>query len=514
MRAMFCVVLTLIASIAAFGNDSTQVTKIEARQRYPWNGKVDIVLTFEGSSNDTAAAICTYVATNGVTNVAIPVTHITNTGKVSGSGTTWTRHFIWDATADVGEVKIDDIALSADAKLLGGVQLWEKGPYWAECNVDANQPEEYGYYFWWGDTVGYKRNVSNNGWVSVKDGSSFKFYRSNCPTYYMSISSLLSAGYIDATGNLTAAHDAATVHLGSPWRIPTDAEREALINNCTTIWTTCNGVYGRLVTGKGDYASKSIFLPSAGYGNNFDLNSAGSYGYYWSSTPDSANSTRACMLYFSSSNFDWCYGDRYRGQSVRPVRGFDDTDVAIDKCAVTTHFEFDGRIGLHEVSTPQPLSYDASWVEGGAKVKLFDGDELLISGISGTFVWSPELTGIYALDLKIYNAKDELLSTDSIVQVLDTFKNDSVKNVAIRQLQPWNGLVEISYEIVDHLVGDLKTQVLISDVASGKNYNATCFTTTPEYTIGRHRLIWDAKKENVNISSSNITCEVSIMLQW
>ena len=43
---------------------------------------------------------------------------------------------------------------------LGGVQLWENGPYWAECNVGATKPEEYGYYFWWGDTVGYARNDS------------------------------------------------------------------------------------------------------------------------------------------------------------------------------------------------------------------------------------------------------------------------------------------------------------------------------------------------------------------
>ena len=41
---------------------------------------------------------------------------------------------------------------------LGGVQLWENGPYWAECNVGAAKPEDYGYYFWWGDTVGYTRS--------------------------------------------------------------------------------------------------------------------------------------------------------------------------------------------------------------------------------------------------------------------------------------------------------------------------------------------------------------------
>ena len=47
---------------------------------------------------------------------------------------------------------------------LGGVQLWENGPCWAECNVGATAPEESGYYFWWGDTVGYIR--SGGTWMS------------------------------------------------------------------------------------------------------------------------------------------------------------------------------------------------------------------------------------------------------------------------------------------------------------------------------------------------------------
>ena len=55
-----------------------------------------------------------------------------------------------------------------EAEYLGGVQLWENGPYWAECNVGATKPEEVGYYFWWGDTVGYKR--VGDRWDAV-DGS-------------------------------------------------------------------------------------------------------------------------------------------------------------------------------------------------------------------------------------------------------------------------------------------------------------------------------------------------------
>ena len=42
------------------------------------------------------------------------------------------------------------------------VQLWAGGPYWAETNVGAEEPWEYGFYFWWGDTVGYRRVGNNN----------------------------------------------------------------------------------------------------------------------------------------------------------------------------------------------------------------------------------------------------------------------------------------------------------------------------------------------------------------
>ncbi len=204
---------------------------------------------------------------------------------------------------------------------LGGVQLWEGGPYWAECNVGATEPEEYGYYFWWGDTVGYERQ--GNAWVAA-DGSSsdFSFSSGNTPTYDKDNSALRTAGYIDATGNLTAAHDAATAHLGAPWRMPTSAEIDALLSNCTTTWITRNGVNGRLVTGKGAYADRSIFLPAAGYGYDSDLNFPGSYGRYWSSSPNSDNSSHAWYLSFSSGYFGWrSYGRSY-GKPVRPVRGF------------------------------------------------------------------------------------------------------------------------------------------------------------------------------------------------
>jgi len=312
-----------IAGMAMWANAAApSVTDVRARQRYPWNGMVDIVVTLQGTADDLAETECSFVATNTATHAALQVAHITQNGADSGSGTIWTRRFVWDAAADVGAVKIDDVALTVDAKKVLGVQLWKDGPYWAKCNVGATKPEEYGYYFWWGDTVGYKRNAADNGWISVKDGSSFLFSSGNCPTYGKNNSQLQSAGYIDSTGNLVAAHDAATAHLGVPWRMPTVSEIDALLSNCDTTWTTRGGVSGRLVTGRGAYASKSIFLPAAGLGNDSYLYDAGSYGCYWSSTPHSDYSYYAWYLDFYSSDFGRYYINRFYGQSVRPVRGF------------------------------------------------------------------------------------------------------------------------------------------------------------------------------------------------
>ena len=107
-----------------------------------------------------------------------------------------------------------------------GVQLWKNGPYWAECNVGATKPEGTGYYFWWGDTVGYKRVDSS--W-SAADGSvtRFSFAPGNCATHEKGSSALIAEGYIEDNSQafvLTVEHDAARKHLGGAWRMPLSDE--------------------------------------------------------------------------------------------------------------------------------------------------------------------------------------------------------------------------------------------------------------------------------------------------
>ena len=319
--------LAAVLVMAEVGFATPVVSGVTAKQRYPWNGLVDITVTLSGTEEECAAATFPFYATNRTTRAELLVRNVKPAGAVAGAGNTWTRRFVWNATADVGCAKFGEVELTIGIPSIG-VQLWENGPYWAECNVGASNPTECGYYFWWGDTIGYERNSANNGWVSVKDGSSFSFGSDdNCPTYRKDNSQLQVEGYIDSEGNLMPAHDAATAYIGAPWRMPTSDEIKALVDNCTATWTNNwngTGVNGRLVTGNGAYASKSIFLPATGYGERSYLAGIvfGPDGDYWSSTPDLGyDFIAAGRLYFTSKGFYESILDRYYGLPVRPVRG-------------------------------------------------------------------------------------------------------------------------------------------------------------------------------------------------
>ena len=321
MRKIVVTIIGVVMSMMTFA--APTVTDVVAKQRYPW-GVVDITCKVEGLDETTkgfefvASAI---VPNLGITNRLSHIWVMKDGAKsidrvIKANGN---YHLLWDAKADLGAVRYTNMVVSViiDRAM---VQLWKDGPYWATTNIGAEKSEDYGYYFWWGDTVGYKRE--NDKWVA-SDGSNsnFSFGSGNTPTYNKSISTLQSEGWITADGVLTPEHDAAQVHWGGNWRMSTRGDFDALLSNCDWSWTTMNGVNGYIVRGKGDYASNSIFLPCAGYGSGTSRYYAGSFGYYWSSVPDS-DSSYAWRLYFSSGHHSTHFDSRYYGRSVRPLQRF------------------------------------------------------------------------------------------------------------------------------------------------------------------------------------------------
>lgn len=124
---------------------------------------------------------------------------------------------------------------------------------WATMNVGAESPEQCGCFFAWGET-------------KVKSTYTYETY------YYKH----------NNRPNLSLSNDAAHVHWGGRWRMPTEEDWKELQAYCTWEFTQQNGIYGYKVASMAN--QNSIFLPVTGtpYRNTY----AGSYiypGRYWSS---------------------------------------------------------------------------------------------------------------------------------------------------------------------------------------------------------------------------------------
>lgn len=170
---------------------------------------------------------------------------------------------------------------------------------WASCNVGANEPWENGNYYAWGETY-IKEAYSND---------TYEHY-----TYWGEV----SGGYDFIGLDISETeYDVAHVEWGGDWRIPTSLEMTELYNRCTWTRTSVNGRDGYEVTGPN---GNSIFLPSAGYCNGWELEGYDTKGLYWDSEGyDDYRDYLGDALGWD--NDDRWRGGRYRtlGGTVRPV---------------------------------------------------------------------------------------------------------------------------------------------------------------------------------------------------
>ena len=212
-------------------------------------------------------------------------------------------------------VEIVSIIMNGDDRIPKAVDLGlPSGTLWANMNVGASKPEDYGDYFAWGETTPQSDNQYS--WESYKwcNGSW------DTMTKYCYDSGYGYNGFTDNLTVLLPEDDAVTANWGGDWCMPTQAQFEELISNTTSEWTTQDDVYGWKFTSETN--GNSIFLPAAGrhWGH---LIGAGSNGSYWSSTFYEAGPQFARYLYFFSGDVSDVSSDfnyRFLGFSVRPVR--------------------------------------------------------------------------------------------------------------------------------------------------------------------------------------------------
>ena len=187
------------------------------------------------------------------------------------------------------------------------------GTLWANMNVGATAPEEYGGYYAWGETeeksiykpvtYQYASGVDNDG-----DGYYDDWHGS-------------SYGEWQNIGNDIAGtvYDVAHVKWGGDWNMPSSKQIQELIDYTISEWTYVNGVYGRMFTSIVPGNSNSIFLPASGYRINDEIRDTGSSGRYWSSKDYRSFPRSAYYLDFVYNNVRKYDHYRCNGMSVRPV---------------------------------------------------------------------------------------------------------------------------------------------------------------------------------------------------
>ena len=160
--------------------------------------------------------------------------------------------------------------------------------------MGANVPEDIGLYFSWGNIEGHSENSGYNFSQEVYNETPG--------------SSILT--------DLPLNADAANVILGGGSRMPTDDEVRELNTNCSSIWTTHNGMPGRLFTS--NINGKTLFIPAAG---RFDGTARASYGascFLWTNTY--VDATHCKDLYTNATQVVTPHSiDRKLGLSIRPV---------------------------------------------------------------------------------------------------------------------------------------------------------------------------------------------------
>lgn len=208
------------------------------------------------------------------------------------------------------------------------------GTLWATCNVGAQKPTDAGLYFQWGDTEGYTNEqiVKDYG----KDIFTWNHYKWSINGSSTNFSKYTTKGQI-----LDLDDDAAHVHMGGDWHMPTPEQLQELYHETTISGTeveiTISGVKvgGKLpcliFTSKKD-TTKSLVIPYlACNGQSFiksGLDSNPSYrinngivdSYLWTSRL-SNNSISKSYVAYNYGNSRGYTSDRIYCNQVRGVIG-------------------------------------------------------------------------------------------------------------------------------------------------------------------------------------------------
>ena len=245
------------------------VANVTTATHWPWDGKIDVTCDLTGMGKVQLIAALT---TNGVTVCTAKAENITGATTINldaAGGVTNGVKFVWDAKADCpAGFNSTDTKVKVTAKKVVPPppgQLWKDGPIWADSNLGTSEVQDHPEY-----------------------GAPYNF----------------------------AAAGTEVAKLGDGWRLPTKDECQSLIDKCDRTWNDTKKGY--TFTGRGDYASNSVFLPAAGYDKGSGRVIAGRSGLYWSS--EVRGDFYAWAFFFQDGMAYMSEYGRNYGLSIRVVR--------------------------------------------------------------------------------------------------------------------------------------------------------------------------------------------------
>ena len=188
------------------------------------------------------------------------------------------------------------------------------GTLWSIMNIGASKPSDPGLYFQWGDTQGYTADQ-----IGYKNGKK-AFIWTDCK-FGIDRNNLRFSKYATPGETLKLEDDIAHIHMGGSWHIPSLKQFQELIDNTTSEWTSLGGMKGIIFISKKN-ASKSIFIPAAGFVSLDIISGIGCVCSIWASTLNMNNSDYGQCAYFGPYNIQGSsFTLRCNGYSVRGVIG-------------------------------------------------------------------------------------------------------------------------------------------------------------------------------------------------
>lgn len=164
------------------------------------------------------------------------------------------------------------------------------GTIWAGYNIGANSPKEAGDYYAWGE-IDNKENYSSADYFDIDKTATgvgvakFKKYSNN--------------GMMSIIGT---DRDVAQAKWGKPWRMPSKAQIDELINHCSVYRVKCKGENKSFVLFKGPNGRSLLFPYSGMKQGGFLYEGLGVYCWSGEIKPSSDYSHSAFCLHASISN--------------------------------------------------------------------------------------------------------------------------------------------------------------------------------------------------------------------